>query len=115
MNKINLFLIVLVLPLLFTMPACDDHSTSPTNSCAPLYGEFDPAATSYMVVVSYNDGIDHVAETNRLKDIYTLSNLKVYEFVPAFAAEITPEVLSAIRCEESIASVNENIPIPPAD
>ena len=116
-NNFSFFLIVLILPLLFTMLACDDHSTNPTNSCtdpAPLNGEFNPAATSYRVIVGYKDDIDHVAETNRLEGIYTLSSITVFEFISAFAAEVTPKVLSALRCEESIASINESIPVPPA-
>lgn len=96
-------------------PPTSSRNLSPVEAdCAnpaPLYGEFDPNAPDYDVV--FHDGIDPIAETDRLAAVYGFTPTSVHTFVPVFFAPLTDDVRDRLRCEPSVQLIEYNAAPPP--
>jgi Peptidase inhibitor I9 len=80
-------------------PACVDP--------APLRGQLDSRAPGYIVM--FKDNVAARPETNRLAAAYGFTPRHIYEFaLQGFSAELTPEVVAAVRCEASVQSVEHD-------
>jgi hypothetical protein len=74
---------------------------------APLLGVPNPAAPGYIVL--FYDNVDAVAETQRLAAKHAFAPTYVYQSaIKGFAAQLRPEVVAALRCEPSVASIEYN-------
>lgn len=83
-------------------PACPEHLACANP--APLYGEFDSRAPGVFVI--FREGVDVLATTQALATKYGFVPTSVYEFAPhGFFAPLTPETVSAIRCEPPVLFV----------
>jgi hypothetical protein len=69
---------------------------------APLLGTSDSAAPGYLIL--HNSGIDAQAETTRLSNVYGFQPKYIYTF-GGFSAEFSDNILSHLRCEPSIKSI----------
>ena len=83
--------------------ACEG-SAAPSLPCAdpaPLEGQFDPRAPAYIVV--FESGVSARQETDRLAAEYGFTPRFIWEVaLQGFSAELTSEVVAAIRCEGSV-------------
>jgi hypothetical protein len=80
-------------------PACADP--------APLGGEPDARAPGFIVV--FEDNVEARPETNRLAEVYGFTPRYIYEFaLQGFAADLTPDVVAAVRCEATVQSVSHD-------
>jgi hypothetical protein len=72
-----------------------------------LLGREDPAAPG--VIVVYGEGVDVIAETNRLAIKYAFTPAYVYTAaLHGFAAALTSEAVAGVRCEPSVAYVEHD-------
>jgi len=93
-----------------TAPAASAPATDPATviepSCgdpAPLEGTYDPRAPGY--IVSLEQGTDAQATADDLAARYGFEVQRVFQSLPGFSAELTPEVVAAIRCEPVVVLV----------
>lgn len=78
------------------LPACEDP--------APLVGHPDPRAPSY--IVGFHSTVeDGEAETARLASIYGFQPRHVFTSIGGFSAELSREVVAALRCEPAVAYI----------
>ena len=106
----------LLTPLLSVLAvlACQDSAAPnfgvippPCVDPAPLRGQPDPRAPAYIVV--FEDQVESRAETNRLAAEYGFTPRYIYEFaLQGFSADLTPEVVAAVRCESTVQSVEHD-------
>lgn len=74
---------------------------------AALLGQFDPNAPGYIVV--FHDDVDAREETDRLAARYAFEPRAVWEFaLRGFWADLSPEVVAALRCEASVKYMEYN-------
>jgi hypothetical protein len=95
---------------LFLSVGCDNDSSpaSPNEpiqpACAnpvPLSGKYDPRAPGYIVV--YHADVNAAQETTRLAALYAFTPRSVWtSALQGFAADLTPEVVAAVRCEATV-------------
>ena len=90
--------------------ACRDVSAPSAAACAQpvaVLGTYDPAAPDF--IIQYRDGIDPVAETNRLAARYGFTAKFVYTAAfRGFAAALTPDVVANLQCEPSVALIEHD-------
>lgn len=92
-------------------PACPE--SLPCANPAPLYGELHPETPGYIVV--YRQGTDVAAETARLAARYGFVAQFVFQSaILGFSAQLTPETVSALRCEPSVQWIEFDVPVYPA-
>jgi len=97
----NLLLALLMAGCSFTAPASPD-CTSP----APLL-EFEPRGPGY--IVSLRDGFRFESEVSRLADVYGfVPGFMDAELRSFFSEQIGDEEVPSLRCEETVAAVEEN-------
>jgi len=90
-------------------PAPTDPSTVIEPSCsdpAPLEGTYDPRAPGY--IVSFVQGTDARASAEELAAKYGFEVSRVFQSLPGFNAELTPETVAAIRCEPVVVLVEHD-------
>jgi|GEM_PF-2317518 len=121
MNLLRLTILTLALPLAVATcgggssptapaaPAPTDPSTVIEPSCAdpaPLEGTYDSRAPGY--IVSLEQGTDAQATADELAARYGFEVQRVFQSLPGFSAELTPEVVAAIRCEPVVVLVEHD-------
>lgn len=86
-----------------------DPSTVIEPACAepaPLEGTYDPRAPGY--IVSFEQGTDARATADRLAERYGFEVQRVFQSLPGFSAELTPETVAQIRCEPVVVLVEHD-------
>lgn len=79
----------------------------PCADPAPLEGQSDARAPGYIVVFEAN--VEARPETNRLAAVYGFTPRYIYEFaLQGFSADLTPDVVAAVRCETTVQSVGHD-------
>lgn len=90
-------------------PAPTDPSIVIEPSCsdpAPLEGTYDPRAPGY--IVSFEQGTDAQATADELAAKHGFEVQRVFQSLPGFSAELTPEIVAAIRCEPVVVLVEHD-------
>ena len=101
-------LVSIVVTSFFVIPACTNTDRPRMLfSCsdpAPLNGPADPAARGF--IVSYHDGADAQAETDRLAVKCGFQFDHVFLVSPGFSAQLDPAQLDCVRCDSAVAMVS---------
>lgn len=92
-------------------PACPENL--PCADPAPLYGELHPEAPGY--IVQFRPGTNAMETALMLAAKYGFMLRYVWDVaLLGFSAEMTPETVTALRCEPSVLLVEYNAPVYPA-
>jgi hypothetical protein len=95
--------------LSFLVQCGDSDRTSLFMRCddpAPLLGEPESEPVSPAYIVGYHEGVDAVAETQRLSAAYGFEPESVFQVSPGFAADLDPVQLAQVRCESTVDHVS---------
>lgn len=67
-------------------------------------------AEGWIVILQPDTPADYIANVLPARYGYTLTSL--YETLPGFAAELTPQQIASLRCESSVLMVEQNVVVP---
>lgn len=67
-------------------------------------------ADGWIVILQPETSLDYITRTLPAQHGYTISTL--LDALPAFAAELTPQQIAALRCEASVLMVEQNVVVP---
>ncbi|HEX2062462.1 MAG TPA: DUF5719 family protein [Thermoanaerobaculia bacterium] len=94
------------IPAVTRRPSSDFVVTPVCENPAPL--ELNPSHAAPGYIVLYRQGTDAVTTTAALAEKYDFTPLDVFEHVPAFYAELTPQMIAGLRCESVVVVVEQN-------
>ena len=76
------------------------------GACVEVKGTFNPAAPA--LLVAYQSGVDPVAATSELEAKYQFRASHIWTAPPGFAAVLSSEALSSIRCEPTVSAIEHD-------
>ena len=71
------------------------------------------AAEGWIVVMKPETSINYIANVLPAQHGYTVASL--YEAIPGFAAELTPQQIAALRCEAAVLFIEQNVVVEVGD